>query len=85
MTTFVMQIVPRLSVLVFAVGLSAFLAPEADVAITFEFAESFSGTPPPSPAPWLSATLSQAAPNVVELTISLPGTVPAGTTWTPFT
>jgi hypothetical protein len=45
----------------------------------FNFNSSFSGTPPSTPTPWMTATLSQIAANEVEVTISLPSTLPSGT------
>lgn len=50
----------------------------ASGAINFEFDGAFSGTQPPSAAPWATVSLSKAGNNQVELSISLPDSLPYG-------
>lgn len=59
-------------------ALCAGLSPVAQAAVDFNFSGAFSGTPPSSPGPWLTVSLSQAADNAVSLSIELPGSLPAG-------
>jgi hypothetical protein len=72
------RIFNRCVTLIIALGLWIAGSMEADCAITFAFTDSFSGTPPGTASPWLTATLSQFAVNEVMVTVALPNTLPPG-------
>lgn len=65
------------------IGVATLLRLPCHAGLSFDFDNSFSGSPPTTAAPWMNSMLSQYTVNnqnnQIELDISLPGTLPSGT------